>query len=325
MKNVTNSTALHPRPIRELYPAITPYSQGFLSVDGTHDLYWEQNGNPDGVPMLVLHGGPGAGATAAHRRFFDPDHYRIIIFDQRGAGRSHPLGCLENNTLHHLVDDIAKLKNHLNISRWHIFGGSWGSTLALAYAQAHPKDCISLILRGIFLMEAAEIDWFMHGMRLIFPEAWEAFTKGRDVKNLLQDYHADLTGTDDEVAIKAGLQWSGYETTCSSFLPRHDTITSEEQRFYALAMAKIEAHYFATQVIAPENSLLNKIDIIRHIPASIIQGRYDIVCPITAAHRLHQAWPEADYVIVPDAGHSFLDPSLRTRLIEATDNVKNLR
>jgi proline iminopeptidase len=321
----SNSTALHPRPVRDLYPPITPYSQGFLSVDATHDLYWEQSGNPDGVPVLVLHGGPGAGATPQHRRFFDPSHYRIIIFDQRGAGRSHPLGCLENNTLQNLVTDIVKLREHFNIKRWHLFGGSWGSTLALAYAQHEPRACISLILRGIFLMEQAEIDWFMHGMRLVFPEAWDAFTKGRDIENLLKDYHAALTGDDDEQAVKAGLQWSGYETTCSSFLPRLDTIVSDEQRFYALAMAKIEAHYFATQVITPENSLLNNIDIVRHIPASIIQGRYDIVCPIATAHRLHQAWLEADYVIVPDAGHSFLDPSLRTRLIEATDNVKNLR
>lgn len=327
-KSLSYASALHPRPLRELYPPLTPYSQGFLSVDETHTLYWEQSGNPDGVPILTVHGGPGAGATSIHRRFFDPEFYRIIIFDQRGAGRSHPLGSLENNTLAHLVDDMEKLRKHLKIDRWHLFGGSWGSTLSLSYAQQHPHHCLSLILRSIFLMEQFEIDWYMDGMRTIFPEAWEDFAAAipePERGNLLAAYHRRLTSRDDKEAIEAALHWNAYETTCSSFFPQKDTIVSDEHRYYALAMAKIEAHYFQTQIISPEQSLLNRIDSIRHIPGSIIHGRYDIICPMVSAQKLHAAWPEADYVIVPDAGHSFIDPTIRSRLIEATDNAKSLR
>lgn len=322
------ASALHPRPLRELYPPLAPYSQGFLSVDATHTLYWEQSGNPGGVPIVVVHGGPGAGATSVHRRFFDPEVYRIIIFDQRGAGRSHPLGSLENNTLRDLVDDLEKLRLHLKLPRWHLFGGSWGSTLSLAYAIEHPEACISLILRSIFLMEQFEVDWFMTGMRTIFPEAWDEFAAAvpaAEQDRLLAAYYRRLTSRDDMEAIEAALRWNAYETACSSFYPRQETIVSDEQRYYALAMAKIEAHYFQTQVIAPEDSLLTRIDRIRHIPGQIVHGRYDIVCPMVSAQKLHAAWPEADYVIVPDAGHSFLDPTIRSRLIEATDNAKSLR
>ncbi len=327
-KSLSYASALHPRPLRDLYPPLTPYSQGFLSVDETHTLYWEQSGNPDGVPILTVHGGPGAGATSIHRRFFDPDFYRIIVFDQRGAGRSHPLGSLENNTLDHLVGDMEKLRRHLKLDRWHLFGGSWGSTLALSYAIQHPQHCISMVLRSIFLMEQFEIDWYMDGMRTIFPEAWEEFAQGipeAERGNLLGAYHRRLTSRDDKEAIEAALHWNAYESACSSFFPQKDTIVSDDQRYYALAMAKIEAHYFQTQIIPAERSLLNQIDAIRHIPGSIIHGRYDIICPMISAQKLHAAWPEADYVIVPDAGHSFLDPTIRSRLIEATDNGKSLR
>jgi len=324
-KSLSYASALHPRPMRDLFPPLTPYSQGFLSVDDTHTIYWEQSGNPDGVPVIVLHGGPGAGATSVHRRFFDPNFYRIIIFDQRGAGRSHPLGSLTNNTLGDILDDTEKLRIHLKIDRWHLFGGSWGSTLALSYAQKHPERCISLCLRSIFLMEQYEIDWFMTGMSTIFPEAWENFIDGRDQSNLLKSYYEDLIGHDDRAAIEAALRWNAYESTCASFYPQKETLVSDDQRFYALAMAKIEAHYFYTQVIGPEDSLLKNIRKIRSIPATIIQGRYDMICPMASANRLHLAWPEADYIIVPDAGHSFLDPTLRTRLIETTENLKNLK
>lgn len=324
-KSLSYASALHPRPMRDLYPPITPYSQGFLSVDDTHTIYWEQSGNPDGIPVIVLHGGPGAGATAIHRRFFDPDFYRIIIFDQRGAGRSHPLGSLTNNTLSDILDDTEKLRLHLKIDRWNLFGGSWGSTLALAYAQKHPERCISLTLRSIFLMEQYEIDWFMTGMATIFPEAWENFVEGRDQSSLLKTYYEDLTGKDDRAAIEAALRWNAYESTCASFYPQKETLVSDDQRFYALAMAKIEAHFFHTQVIEPEDSLLKNIRKIRSIPATIIQGRYDMICPMASANRLHLAWPEADYIIVPDAGHSFLDPTLRTRLIETTESHKSLK
>lgn len=322
------ATPVHPRPLRELYPAISPYSQGFLAVDTLHTLYWEQSGNPDGMPMLILHGGPGAGASATHRRFFDPQFYRIIIFDQRGAGRSHMPGNLNNNTLAHLVEDIEALRKHLNISKWHLFGGSWGSTLALAYAIQYPDRCISMILRSIFLLQQSEIDWFMSGMKTVFPETWENFAHyipAAERGKLLNAYYERLTSTDDKTAIEAALSWNAYESACSSFIPAQETIYTEEQRYYALSMAKIEAHYFKNEVIDLKDSLLKKLGGIRHIPASIIQGRYDIICPIDSAYRLHLAWPEADYVIVPDAGHSFLDPSLRSRLIEATDNARTLR
>jgi len=327
LKQQRSSSALHPRPLKDLFPNITPYSQGFLAVDVQHTIYWEQSGNPDGIPVVILHGGPGAGATATHRRFFDPEFYRIIIFDQRGAGRSHTLGNLTNNTLPHLIADMEALRTHLNVRRWHLFGGSWGSTLAIAYAVQYPQRCISMILRSIFLMEAREIDWFMNGMKTIFPEAWEDFANyipEEERGNLLAAYYKRLNGDDDKLSIEAALSWNAYESACSSFFPASETIYNSEQRYYALATAKIEAHYFSTQTLSGESSLLNHIDRIRSIPATIIHGRYDIICPIDNAHRLHLAWPEADYVIVPDSGHSFLDPSMRSRLIETTETAKNL-
>jgi len=324
-RSLSYASAMHPRPMRELFAPITPYSQGFLLVDTIHTIYWEQSGNPDGIPILVVHGGPGAGATSIHRRFFDPNFYRIIIFDQRGAGRSHPLGSLTNNTLAHLVGDMEQLRQHLKIEKWHLFGGSWGSTLSLAYSIQYPKNCIGLILRSIFLMEQSEIDWYMTGMKTIFPEAWEDFAHGYyDPTKLLISYYDRLTSSDDREAIEAAMQWNAYETACASFFPQKETLVSDDQKYYALAMAKIEAHYFYTGVIQAEKSLLNDIDKIRAIPTAIIQGRYDIICPMVSANRLHAAWPEADYVIVPDAGHSFLDPTLRTRLIEATESFKKI-
>ncbi len=321
------ASTLHPRPLRELYPPITPYSQGFMAVDIQHTIYWEQSGNPDGIPVLVLHGGPGAGATATHRRFFDPKIYRIIVFDQRGAGRSQMLGNLENNTTAHLIADMEALRKQLNIERWHLFGGSWGSTLALAYAIEHPQRCISMILRSIFLMEESEIDWFMYGMKTIFPEAWEEFANfipENERGDLLNAYHKRLVSDDIKISIEAALSWNAYESACASFFPTSQTINTDEQRYYALAMAKIEAHYFSSQKMTGENALLKKIDRIRSIPATIVHARYDIICPIDSAHRLHLAWPEADYVIVPDSGHSFLDPTMRSRLIEATETAKSL-
>lgn len=311
----------------DLFPAITPYSSGFLSVDGGHNVYWEQSGNPDGVPVVLLHGGPGAGATPTHRRFFDPDHYRIIIFDQRGAGRSHPLGSLKSNTTRHLLQDIETLRIHLSVKRWHLFGGSWGSTLAMSYATAHPDKCISMVLRGIFLCEQSEVDWFLYGMKKVFPEAWEQFAglfPEDQQDNLLDRYYTRLTSDDPKTRMEAAIRWSLYEGACSSLLPNFETITTEEQKQSALALARIEAHYFKNEVIAPEDSLMNKIDQMRSIPTTIIQGRYDIVCPLETAYKLHQAWPEADYIAVPEAGHSALDPQMRSRLIEATENYKTL-
>jgi len=315
-------------PLLDLFPPVSPYSIGFLGVDGDlHNLYWEQSGNPNGVPILLLHGGPGAGATPTHRRFFDPDYYRIIIFDQRGAGRSTPLGSLENNTTAHLVDDIETLRAHLKIERWHIFGGSWGSTLALAYASRFAERCISLILRGIFLCEQPEIDWFLYGIRTVFPEAWEQFAyflPPEERHDLLEGYYTRLTSPDPQQQLGAAICWSLYEGACSSLLPNYDTITTPEQKSHAISLARIEAHYFKHECIAPENSLIHHIPTLRKIPTSIIQGRYDMICPIVTANRLHQLWPEADYVVVPDAGHSALDPALRSRLIEACEHAKTI-
>lgn len=307
-----------------------PYSTGFLDVDGGHSLYWEQSGNPEGVPVLFIHGGPGGGASAVDRRFFDPGHYRIVIFDQRGAGRSQPFGSLENNTLAHLTADIEALRKHLGIRRWHLFGGSWGSTLALSYAQAYPQHCLGMVLRGIFLMEQAEIDWFMHGMKMVFPEAWDQFIAPipeahRPSGKLLEAYHEMLTGKDTEAAMEAAIAWCLYEVACASLLPNYETITTDEQKKQALTVAKIEAHYFRNGVIAPDKSLLRGIEKIRAIPTTIIQGRYDVICPIFTAHKLHAAWPEADYIVVPDGGHSALDPAIRSRLVEATENAKTIR
>lgn len=314
-------------PLMDLFPDITPYSSGFISVDDVHQLYWEQSGNPEGIPILLLHGGPGAGAAPIHRRFFDPDYYRIIIFDQRGAGRSTPLGSLENNTTQHLVDDIETLRQHFGIERWHVFGGSWGSTLAMAYAIAYPQTCISLIMRSIFLCEQEEINWFLYGMRNIFPEAWEQFTAILDEEernDILSAYHKRLTCDDQAIQMQAGIHWALYESACASLLPNYETITTQEQKDYALAFARLECHYFYTQVYSGADKLTNHIDKIRHIPASIIQGRYDVICPIVTANHLHHLWPEADYIVVPDAGHSSIDPTLRSRLIEATENAKTL-
>lgn len=311
--------------ILDLFPPVTPYSSGFLAVDDIHTLYWEQSGNPDGVPVLFLHGGPGAGATPTHRRFFDPDYYRIIIFDQRGSGRSHPLGSLKHNTTAHLLEDIEALRKHLGVERWHLFGGSWGSTLALRYAALHPEYCLSLVLRGIFLCTQEEIDWFLYGMRTIFPEAWDKFSgflPQEERENILRAYYERLTAEDTEVQIKSAIRWTAYESACASLYPNPEVVVTDDQKQHAGALARIEAHYFMHEAIAQENSILNSVDTFRHIPSIIIQGRYDIICPIKTADNLHKAWPEAEYIVVPDAGHSALDPPLQSCLIEAMEKLK---
>ncbi len=316
-------------PLLDLFAPITPYSNGFLKVDDTHELYWEQSGNEHGVPIVLLHGGPGAGAGPVHRRFFDPDYYRIIIFDQRGAGRSHPLGSLENNTTQHLIEDTEALRTHLKIDKWHLFGGSWGSTLALAYATKYKERCLSMTLRGIFLCEQDEIDWFLYGMRTIFPEAWDQFAAiipENEQHNMLDAYYTRLTDEQNpETQIEAAVRWSLYEGACSSLIPNYETITTNEQKQHALALARIEAHYFKTQKYSKKTSLLNNIDTLREIPTTIVQGRYDVICPIKTANKLHQLWPEADYIVVPDAGHSALDAPIRSRLIEAVEAAKTLQ
>ncbi len=312
-------------PNHELFPPIEPFETGRLARTAPHDLYWEQSGKPNGAPVVFLHGGPGAGASPDHRRFFDPGHYRIVIFDQRGAGRSTPLGELANNTTQDLIGDIEALRAHLGIERWLVFGGSWGSTLGLAYAQAHPERVTGLILRGIFLCSAEEIDWFLHGMRWIHPEAWGRFAEPippAERGDLLTAYHRRLTDPDPAVHMPAARAWSTYEGACCTLLPSPETVAAFARDQMALGLARIEAHYFRNRVFLDQGQLLRGIDRIRRIPAVIVQGRYDIVCPIATAESLHQTWPEADYAIVPDAGHSAMEPGIRRALVAATERFK---
>ncbi|MDH5537556.1 MAG: prolyl aminopeptidase [Betaproteobacteria bacterium] len=309
----------------ELYPEIEPYSTGMLELDGPHRMYWEQSGNPQGSPVVFLHGGPGAGAAPAHRRFFDPAHYRVVIFDQRGAGRSAPLGEIRENTTPHLIDDIEKLRAHLGVERWLVFGGSWGSTLALAYSETHPARCSGLILRGIFLCRKSEIDWFLYGLRNLFPEAWHAFAgaiRKAERGDLLAAYYRRLTDSDPRVHMPAARAWSIYEGSCSTLLPSPETVAYFAGDVVALGLARIEAHYFSHGIFLPENSLLENIGRIRGIPGVIVQGRYDAVCPIVSADDVHRAWPEAEYVVIPDAGHSAWEPRICAELVKATEKFK---
>jgi proline iminopeptidase len=317
--------ARDPQPRTELYPEIEPYALGRLAVGELHELYWEESGHPEGVPVVFLHGGPGAGSAPNHRRFFDPAAYRILIFDQRGAGRSTPLGEIRDNTTPLLIEDMEKLRELRGIDRWLVFGGSWGSTLALAYAEAHPERCLGLVLRGIFLCRTSEIDWFLYGLRAFFPEAWEAFAghiPEAERGDLLGAYHRRLMDPDPAVHRPAARAWSVYEGSCSTLLPSRETVDYFAGDVVALGLARMEAHYFAHNIFLPDNALLANIGRIRHLPAVIVQGRYDAVCPIVSAHELHQAWPEARYVVVPDAGHSAWEPGIRAELVRATEEFK---
>jgi proline iminopeptidase len=312
---------------RDLFPPIEPYATGTLAVDALHTLYWEQSGNPNGLPVIFLHGGPGAGATPTHRRFFDPTNYRIIVFDQRGAGRSTPLGELTDNTTRHLVADIEQLRRHFGIESWVVFGGSWGSTLALAYAQAHPTRCRALILRGIFLCRRPEVDWFLYGMRNIFPEAWRSFAAAipeSERGDLLTAYYRRLTDPLPAVHMPAARAWSVYEGACSTLLPSGDAVAAFGEERMALGLARIEAHYFTHEILTGENDLVARLGRIRAIPATIVQGRYDMICPIVTADALASAWPEAEYVVVPDAGHSAMEPGIRSQLVAATERMKRV-
>jgi proline iminopeptidase len=315
-------------PRAELYPEIEPYSAGTLKLDGLHTMYWEQSGNPEGAPVLFLHGGPGAGASPAHRRFFDPAHYRIVIFDQRGAGRSTPLGEVRDNTTPHLVADIERLRAHLGIDRWLVFGGSWGSTLALAYGEAHPDRCTGFILRGVFLCRRSEIQWFLYGLKNLYPEAWRVFAglvPEAERGDLLAAYYRRLTDPEPRVHVPAARAWSTYEGACSTLLPSPETVAYFAGDGVALGLARIEAHYFSHDIFLPENSLLGNAQRLRHLPCAIVQGRYDAVCPIVTADELHLAWPEADYIVVPDAGHSAWEPGVTAELVKAAERMKTRR
>ena len=309
---------------RVLYPVLDPYRTGFLRVSPVHELYFEESGNPSGFPALFLHGGPGSGTEPSQRRFFDPTFYRIVLFDQRGAGKSRPLASLEENTTWHLVQDIEALRQHLHIERFLVFGGSWGSTLALAYAQTHPKRVTELVLRGIFLLRRAELLWFyQEGASALFPDAWEAFLApipAAERGDLMKAYHRRLTGDDPAVRLEAARAWSVWEASTSFLLQRPDFIANAAGDDFALAFARIEAHYFVHRgFLEREQQLLENVGRLRHIPSVIVQGRYDVVCPMASAWQLHRAWPEAELVIVPDAGHSAFEPGILEALIAATD------
>ena len=315
-------------PRGDLFPEIGPFESGYLPLTGGHVMYWEQVGSPRGQPALFLHGGPGAGAGAVHRRFFDPGYWRTVIFDQRGAGRSRPLGSLLQNTTPDLVDDIERLRRHLGIERWLLFGGSWGSTLALAYAQAHPERVKACVLRGVFLGRSQEVDWFLHGLAHIFPDAhanFAGFLPEAERGDLLGAYLARLTDADPAVHLPAARAWSIYEGSCSTLLPSPETVASFSQDRTALGLARIEAHYFAHGLFLGPEGLLGGMTRIGAIPAEIVQGRYDMVCPACTAFELAAAWPAARLTIIPDAGHSALEPGIRRALVAAVERLRTVR
>ncbi|GGC99168.1 prolyl aminopeptidase [Undibacterium terreum] len=308
-----------------LFPAIEPYRTGTLQVDELHTLYWEECGNPDGTPVLFLHGGPGGGLSPNHRRFFDPRHYRIVLFDQRGAGKSTPLGEYRNNTTGLLISDIEKIREMLGISQWLVFGGSWGSTLALAYGEAHAHRCLGFVLRGIFLCTQAEVDWFVNGMGWFYPEVHQRFANAipEDERgDLLQAYVKRLFCDDPAIYTEAARNWSRYEGSCLFLKPQAEAIEDFESDAVSLGIGRLEAHYMLNTAFMEDDQLIRNISKIRHLPAVIVQGRYDVICPPATAYRLHQAWPEARFHLIGDAGHAAMEPGIAAALVAATEQFK---
>jgi proline iminopeptidase len=313
---------------RTLYPPIEPFRTGRLRVSDVHEIYFEESGNPRGKPVVFVHGGPGGGTDAKQRRFFDPAAYRIVLFDQRSCGRSTPHASLEQNTTWDLVGDMERLREHLGIERWQVFGGSWGSTLALAYAQTHPERVTELVLRGIFLLRKQEIDWFyQRGASAIFPDAWEGYLAPipeAERGDLLGAYHRRLTSADPAVRQEAARAWSVWEGSTSRLIPDPDLIARNGEDEFAIAFARIECHYFVNKgFFEHEDQLLRGVDRIRHVPAVIVQGRYDVVCPMETAWALHRSWPEADLRVVPDAGHAAMEQGILHELVSATDRFRS--
>jgi len=309
-----------------LYPPITPYRKGRLRVSPVHELYFEESGNPRGKPVVFLHGGPGGGTSPAMRRFFNPRRYRIVLFDQRGCGKSRPHASLVANTTWDLVDDIEKLREHLGIRRWQVFGGSWGSTLALAYAQRHPRRVTELVLRGIFLLRRSELEWFYQdelGAASMFPDLWEKYVAQipkAERGNMMRAYYRRLTSRNAATRARAAYAWSVWEAATSYLRANESDISKFGDPDIAAAFARIECHYFVNRgFLEREDQLLRDVRKIRHIPGVIVQGRYDVVCPARSAWALHRAWPEADLRITPDAGHSAFEPSNVRELVAATD------
>jgi proline iminopeptidase len=308
-----------------LFPACQPADSGMLSLDRRHTMHWEVCGNQAGVPLVFIHGGPGGGSLPHHRRFYDPAFWRIVLYDQRGAGRSTPIADVVDNTTPHLVADLERLREHLGITRWVLFGGSWGSTLALAYATAHPDRVLGLVLRGVFLASRTEIDWFMRGMRHVYPEAWRAFAEflpQGERGELLRHYHARLTSPDPTVHMPAARAWDRYESACSALIPRGEVLARHDDDAAALAIARIEAHYFVHEGFLAEGALLAGVARLRHLPCTIVQGRYDVICPPVTADALARAWPEAEYLVVPDAGHSVREPGITRELVHAVGRMQ---
>lgn len=313
----------------DLYPPIEPYTTGYLKVSDLHTLYYEEVGNPNGKPLVFLHGGPGGGIDPLHRQFFDPSRWRVVLFDQRGCGRSEPHAELRENTTWNLVSDIEALRLHLGIDRWVVFGGSWGSTLALAYSETHPEPCLGLILRGIFMLRRKELLWFyQEGTSNLFPDAWEAYLEPippEERQDLMEAYYRQLTSDDPQVRQRAARAWSVWEASTSKLLPDVGLQQKFGEDWFAEAFARIECHYFVNGgFLQPEDQLLQHIHRIRSIPGVIVQGRYDVVCPMVSAWELHKAWPEAEFVVVPDAGHAMTEPGIRDALLAACDRFAQL-
>jgi proline iminopeptidase len=311
--------------LRDLYPAVQPYVSGWLPVDELHTLYWEECGNPRGIPVVFLHGGPGGGCSETSRRFFDPSRFRIVLFDQRGAGRSTPHAELRNNTTAYLVADLEELRKAREIAAWHVFGGSWGSTLAVAYAEEYPNSCLSLTLRGIFLMREREIRWLFEAGRLFRPDAFEALLDGLPAElrahDPLEGYSALLDHPDHTIRLSAARRWSGFEAVLANLVPNPTRLAEANVGRVSYAMARIEVHYFRNNRYDPDDWLLRRIDRIRHLPATIVQGRYDLLCPPITATELHRAWPGSRLMIVEDAGHSATEPGIRSCLVTIMDEI----
>ncbi|MEC7724222.1 MAG: prolyl aminopeptidase [Planctomycetota bacterium] len=323
---VRSVTSLQPprADLRDLYPEIEPFDKGHLAVGGPHEIYYEQCGNPQGKPVVFVHGGPGGGAGEDYRRFFDPAAYRIVLFDQRGCGRSRPYASLEDNTTWDLVADIERIRAHLSIEQWQVFGGSWGSTLALSYAQSHPERVTELVLRGIFMLRRKELLWFyQEGASNIFPDAWEKYLAPiPEVErgDLMSAYYRRLTSDDEQTRVEAARAWSIWEGTTSLLYRDEKKIAETGADDFAVAFARIECHYFVNGgFFETEDQLLRGVERIRHIPTVVVQGRYDVVCPARSAWDLQRAWPESELVVVEDAGHSAFEPGIRSALLEATD------
>jgi proline iminopeptidase len=311
-----------------IFPAIEPYASGYISTSSDHNFYYEACGNPLGSPVVVLHGGPGSGCTPTQRRYFDPAHYRIILFDQRGCGRSAPAGCIEDNTTSHLLEDIESLRKHLGITYWLVFGGSWGSALAIAYASMYAECVSGLILRGIFLATPRELHWFLYESRRFFPEAWDKFAArlGNDARgDILAGYRRLVFGDNFPISVSAARDWNAFESAIISLLPSESPSSEPAPDLTILARARIQLHYLVNGCFLGNTPLIEQVAGLRNIPAIIIQGRYDMVCPPSTAYELHLAWPEAAFHMIPDAGHAAFEPGIAAALVQATENFKQIK